>query len=130
MRWKYLFQVGRDKNTDKLTNLEPLRHVCSADLVVLVGHVTTFQFARLVDLEDALPPQPPLRLLLWSVPALFVLVFFLLLTLVICIRFKVSKVKVATKDFLGLLEGSVRESTVKLRRWGNCVFFHSYCKVL
>lgn len=91
----------------KHTHLEPLGHVRSADLVVLVRHVTTFQLTGLIDLKDALPPLPPLCLLLGSVPTLFILVFFLLLPLVISICFKVCKVKVATKDFLGLLECSV-----------------------
>lgn len=70
--------------------------------------MTTFQLAGLVDLKDALPPLSSLSLLLGSVPALFVLVLFFLFALVVSVCVKVSKVKVATKDFLGLLEGSVR----------------------
>lgn len=71
--------------------------------------MTAFQLTGLVELKNALPPQPPLCLLLGTVPAFFILVFFLLLALFINVRFKVGKVKVATKDFLGLLKGSVRE---------------------
>lgn len=99
--------------TNTHTYLEPLRHICRTDLIVLVSHVTAFQLAWLIDLEDALPPLPPLSLLLWSVPTLFILVLLLLLTLVISIGIKVSKVKVPTKDFLGLLKGSVRGETMK-----------------
>lgn len=91
------------------THLESLGHVCSADLVILICHVTALQLTRLVEFKNAFPPQPPLCLLFGTVPTFFILVFFLLLTLFIHVCFKVGKVKVATKDFLGLLEGSVRE---------------------
>lgn len=94
-------------NEPQNTHLEPLRHVCGADLIVLVSHVTTFELTWLVDLKNAFPPQPPLSLLLGSVPALFILILFLLLTLVICISIKVSKVKVATKNLLSFLERTV-----------------------
>lgn len=104
------------------THLESFRHVCSTDLIVLVSHVTTFQLAGLVDLKDALPALPPLSLLLWAVPSLFILVLFLLLALVVSICIKVCKVKVATKDFLGLLEGSVGRATVKRRSSSDYVF--------
>lgn len=100
----------------KIPHLEPLGHVCRADFVVLVGHVTTFQLTGLVDLKNALPPLPPLCLLLRSVPALFILVFLLLLALIVNIGFKVGKVKVSTKDFLGFLEGSVKGGIFKRRR--------------
>ena len=92
---------------NKHTHLEPLGHVCRADLIILVGHVTTFQLTGLIDLKDTLPPLPPLSLFLRPVPALLILVLFLLLTLVVGVRIKVGEVKVATENLLGLLEGSV-----------------------
>lgn len=101
------------KQTKKHTHkpppyLEPLWHVCGADLVVLVCHVTTLQLAGLIDLEDALPPHSPLRLLLGPVPSLFILVLLLSLTLVICsVSIKLCKVKVTAEDLLSLLEGSL-----------------------
>lgn len=90
-------------------HLEPLGHVCGADLIVLVCHVATLQLTGLVDLKDALPAMPPLDLLLGSVPALFILVLLLLLALVVSVCIKVGEVKIAAEDLLGLLEGSVGE---------------------
>lgn len=69
--------------------------------------MTTLQLTGLVNLKDALPPLPPLGLFLGSVPALLILVLLLLLTLVVGVCVKVSEVKVATKNLLGLLESSV-----------------------
>lgn len=100
------------------THLESLGHVCSADLVILICHVTAFQLTGFVELKDAFPPQPPLYLLFGTVPTFFILVLLLLLPLFIHVCFKVGKVKVATKDFLGLLEGSVTEG--KEEDAGNC----------
>lgn len=103
------------------THLESLGHVCRADLVILICHVTAFQLTRFVELKNAFPPQPPLDLLFGTVPTFFILVLLLLLTLFIHVCFKVGKVKVATKDFLGLLEGSVREGKEgKEEVAGNC----------
>lgn len=101
------------KQTKKHTHkpppyLEPLWHVCGADLVVLVSHVTTLQLTGLVELEDALPPHPPLRRLLGPVPALFILVLLLFLTLFIStVGVELREVKVAAEDLLSFLEGSV-----------------------
>lgn len=102
-----------------LTHLEPLGHVCRADLVVLIGHVTALQLTGLVNFKNALPPLPPLCLLLWSVPALFILIFLLLLALVVSIRLKVSKVEVPAKNFLGFLQCSAQ--TIKVEKLTNTI---------
>lgn len=97
-------------NRTSSTDLEPLWHVSGADLVVLVGHVTALQLAGLVQLKDALPPLPPLGLLLGPVPALFILILLFLFALVIGVCVKVGKVKVSAKNLLGLLEGSGKQT--------------------
>lgn len=66
--------------------------------------MTAFQFTGLIDFKDALSSQSPFSLFLRSVPALFILIFLFFLTSFIYIN--VSKVKVATKNCLGFLEGS------------------------
>ena len=100
---KSLTLAVQNTDTHTHTHLEPLWHVCRANLVILVGHVTAFQLAGFVDLEDASFPHPPLDLLLGSVPALFVLVLLLFLTLLVRVGVKVSKDKVTTEYRLGFL---------------------------
>lgn len=81
--------------------------------------MTALQLTGLVNFKNALPPLPPLCLLFGSVPALFILVFLLLLALVVSLRFKVSKVKVPAKNFLGFLQCSAQ--TLKVEKLTNTI---------
>ena len=87
-------------------HLEPLGHVCGADLVVLVRHVAALQLAGLVDLEDAAAARPLLGLLLGAVPGLFIAVLLLVLRVVVGLRVEVGEVKVPPEDLLRLLQGT------------------------
>lgn len=90
-------------NLTAQTNLEPLRHIRGTYFIVLISHMTAFQLTGLVDLEDAAAAHSPLCLLLWSIPCFIILILLFLLSMIVCLGVKLGKVKVTTKNFLGLL---------------------------